>query len=68
MVIQCEAFMNLLGLEKSMPALLENVERGRKTIPAQTYVANMVIIDLQEASMYVNASCEYVFALKMPQF
>jgi hypothetical protein len=58
--MQCEAFMNLLGLEQSMPALLEQGERCRKAIPAQAYGANIVIVDLQEASMYVNASCRYV--------
>ena len=51
MVLQSEAFMNLLGLEQSLPVLLEHVERGRKAIPAQTYGANIVMVDLQEASM-----------------
>lgn len=51
MVMQSEAFMNLLGLEQSMPAILERVERGRKGIPSQAYGANIVIVDLQEASM-----------------
>jgi hypothetical protein len=55
--------MNLLGLEQSMPALLEQVERCRKAIPAQAYGANIVIVDLQEASMYVNARCRYVSLL-----
>lgn len=52
--------MNLLGLEQSLPVLLEHVERGRKAIPAQSYGANIVMVDLQEASMYVKASCECV--------
>jgi hypothetical protein len=60
MVMQSEAFMNLLGLEQSVPVLLEQVERGRKEIPGQAYGANIVIVDLWESSMYVNASCEYV--------
>lgn len=60
MVIQSEAFMNLLGLKQSLPVLLEHVERGRKAIPPQPYGANIVVVDLQEASMYVNASCECV--------
>lgn len=61
MVMQSEAFMNLLGLEQSVPVLLEQVERGRIAIPAQACGANIVIVDLQEASLYVSASCEYVF-------
>ena len=61
MVMQSEAFMNLLGLEQSVPVLLEQVERGRISIPAQAYAANIVIVDLQETSLYVNASSEYVF-------
>jgi hypothetical protein len=60
MVMQSEAFMNLLGLEKSLPVLLEHIERGRKAIPAQSYGAKIVMADLQEASMYVNTSCECV--------
>lgn len=60
MVMQSEAFMNLLGLEQSVPVLLEQVERGRKAIPGQAYGTNIVIVDLWESSMYVNASCEYV--------
>lgn len=60
MVLQSEAFMNLLGLEPSVPVLLEHVERGRKAIPGQACGANIVIIDLWKASMYVNASCAYV--------
>jgi hypothetical protein len=58
MVMQSEAFMNLLDLENSLPALLEHLERGRKAIPAQSYGANIVMVDLEEASMYVNTSCE----------
>ncbi|KAB8224280.1 hypothetical protein BDV33DRAFT_199675 [Aspergillus novoparasiticus] len=60
MVMQCEAFVNLLGLEQSMPALLEQVERGRKAIPAQAYGPNIVVVDLPEASILLNAFCEQV--------
>ncbi|KAJ5990472.1 hypothetical protein N7522_010679 [Penicillium canescens] len=60
MVIQSEAFMNLLGLEQSLPVLLEHVERGRKAIPAQSYGANIVMVDLQEASILLNAFWEQI--------
>ncbi|CEJ59673.1 hypothetical protein PMG11_08286 [Penicillium brasilianum] len=55
MVLQSEAFMNLLGLEPSVPVLLEHVERGRKAIPGQACGANIVIIDLWKASILLNA-------------
>jgi hypothetical protein len=51
MIMQSEAFINLLGLEQSLPVLLEHVERGRDITTAQLYGPNIVMVDLQEASM-----------------
>ncbi|KAJ5424689.1 hypothetical protein N7445_010662, partial [Penicillium cf. griseofulvum] len=60
MVLQSKEFMNLLGLDQSLSVLFEHVERGRKAMHVQSYGANTVMVDPQEALTYVNASCECV--------
>lgn len=51
MVMRCQAFINLLGLEQSLPVHLEHVERGRDIITAQSHGEKIVMVNLQEASM-----------------
>ncbi|KAJ5086208.1 hypothetical protein N7532_010979 [Penicillium argentinense] len=52
MLMQSRAFMNLLGLEQSLPVLLEHVEHGRDVIIAQSYGENIAMVDLQDASIH----------------
>jgi hypothetical protein len=51
MILRSEAFMNLTGLERSLPVLLEHVERGREAIPTESSGGNIVMVDLDEAGM-----------------
>ncbi|KAL4885930.1 hypothetical protein BJY04DRAFT_179524 [Aspergillus karnatakaensis] len=60
MILQSEAFMNLLGLDLSLPVLLEQIERGRQTITAQAKGANIVMVDLEEASIHLQAFREHI--------
>lgn len=43
--------MNLVDVEVSLPVRLEEIERGRHTLPAQTRGTDLVMADLEEASV-----------------
>jgi hypothetical protein len=51
MVIQNAAFMNLLGLDQSLPVFLEGLEHGRSDISPQPPSTPTVMIDIQHASL-----------------
>jgi hypothetical protein len=51
MILKSEAFMNLVSVEVSLPVGLEEIERGRQTMPAQTRGTDLVMVDLEEASV-----------------
>jgi hypothetical protein len=52
--------MKLLGLDTSLPVYLEHTERGRQTVPAQSLQDGILMIDLDEASMYVSPCPTFV--------
>ncbi|KAL2786928.1 hypothetical protein BJX66DRAFT_341715 [Aspergillus keveii] len=60
MILRSEAFMNLTGLERSFPLLLEHVERGREGIPTESSGGNMVMVDLEEAGILLNAYMDHI--------
>ncbi|PKX89042.1 uncharacterized protein P174DRAFT_464760 [Aspergillus novofumigatus IBT 16806] len=60
MILQSEAFMNLVGVEGSLAVGLEEIERGRQTMPAQTRRTDLVRVDLEEASVHLLAFREHI--------
>ncbi|KAJ0413013.1 hypothetical protein BJY00DRAFT_306620 [Aspergillus carlsbadensis] len=60
MILRSEAFMNLTGLERSLPVLLEHVERGRETVPAHSRAGKMMMVDLEEAGTLLNAYMDHI--------
>ncbi|KAF4162015.1 hypothetical protein CNMCM6936_002663 [Aspergillus lentulus] len=60
MILQSEAFMNLVGVEVSLPVRLEEIERGRHTLPAQTRGTDLVMADLEKASVHLHAFGEHI--------
>ncbi|KAG2002725.1 hypothetical protein GB937_009597 [Aspergillus fischeri] len=54
MILQNGAFMKLLGLDTSLALYFEHTERGRQTVPAQPLQDGILMIDLDQASMYVS--------------
>ncbi|KAH3047438.1 hypothetical protein KXV27_004947 [Aspergillus fumigatus] len=62
MVLQNGAFMKLLGLDPSLARYFEHTERGRQTVPAQPLQDGILTINLDEASILVNAFTEQIHA------
>ncbi|KAL3442397.1 hypothetical protein BJX65DRAFT_299036 [Aspergillus insuetus] len=60
MILRSVAFMNLTGLERSLPVLLEHVERAREAVPTQSSSGNMVMVDLEEAGVLLNAYMAHI--------
>ncbi|KAL4932596.1 uncharacterized protein BDV17DRAFT_300053 [Aspergillus undulatus] len=60
MTLQTGAFMKLLGLNTSLPVYLEHIERGRQIVPAQSLQDGIVMVDLEEASILLNAFTEQI--------
>ncbi|EDP50895.1 hypothetical protein AFUB_048960 [Aspergillus fumigatus A1163] len=62
MVLQNGAFMKLLGLDPSLARYFEHTERGRQTVPAQPLQDGILTINLDEASILLNAFTEQIHA------
>ncbi|OQE21440.1 hypothetical protein PENFLA_c014G03240 [Penicillium flavigenum] len=61
MVIQNAAFMNLLGLDQSLPVFLEGLEHGRSDISPQPPSTPTVMIDIQHASLLLSAFMKQIY-------
>ncbi|KAL2821679.1 hypothetical protein BJX63DRAFT_418046 [Aspergillus granulosus] len=60
MIIQSEAFMSLLGLDTSLARRLEHLERGLQAIPAESSTPRIVLIDIHDASILLDAFTEHI--------
>jgi hypothetical protein len=50
MILQNGPFLDLLGLDPSLPALFESMERARQTVTHRPNGAPIVVINMQRAS------------------
>ncbi|EAW24625.1 C6 zinc finger domain protein [Aspergillus fischeri NRRL 181] len=60
MILQNGAFMKLLGLDTSLALYFEHTERGRQTVPAQPLQDGILMIDLDQASILLDAFTEQI--------
>ncbi|KAL2854583.1 hypothetical protein BJX68DRAFT_264480 [Aspergillus pseudodeflectus] len=60
MILRSEAFMNMTGLEQSLSVMFEHVERGREAIPAHSSGANIVVVNLEDAGILLNAYMDHI--------
>ncbi|KAL4916407.1 hypothetical protein BDW62DRAFT_218757 [Aspergillus aurantiobrunneus] len=60
MIVQSEAFMDLLGLDPSFHVLFEQLERGRQKVSGRPSGLPIVMVDLQRASELLSAFAEQI--------
>ncbi|KAL3472379.1 hypothetical protein BJX99DRAFT_235642 [Aspergillus californicus] len=60
MTVQTAAFMDLLGLDRAFPLVLEKMERGRHPVSGRPSGVPIVMVDFQRASDLLHAFAEHI--------